>query len=450
MDESIDNLERLRISKGQRPTSRNRTGWLIAAIVIVVAAVGVGAAWWYYRTTGVNIVASLTQKPVAVRTRVIPRQQADAGGEVVLVANGRIVSDVRVYVATKVSGQITSMEVEQGDYVEKDQVLARIEVDVYEAQRDEARATVERLTHAIERAQADQLGQQASIAEAQAEHDWRKYNLERLQALEFRDRASDVELVEAQHIFEGAQAALAVAKAAEQSALTAIDVTRAELKSAESILRLWQKRLDDCEIRAPISGVVLERNAQIGDFLAAEGGRGANANAQLVSIADMTRLRVEIDISERDIHRVYPKQEARITPDAYKSSNHRGEVMWIDPVGNYARAIVQVKVRIKDPSPQLRIEGSAKVEFLAPKEDAATEQLANFWLPLDAVKIPVDGSAPLVFTVIDDRAVENRVTIGSRTNKLVEVTNGVYAGMEIIASQLDEIEDGTPVDIQAE
>ncbi len=453
MDKPIDSLERLRISNKQRPTSRNRNGLLIAIIVIVVAGVGVGAAWWYYQTTGVNIVASMTQKPVAVRTYVIPRQQADAGGDVVLVANGRIVSDVRVYVATKVSGQITALDVEQGDYVEKDQVLARIEVDVYEAQRDEAQATVERLTHAVERAQADHLGQQATIADAQADYDWRKYNLERLQALEVRDRASDVEFVEAQHIFERAQAALALAKASEQSARTAIEVTRAELRSAESVLRLWQKRLDDCEIRAPISGVVLERNAQIGDFLAAEGGRGANANAQLVSIADMTRLRVEIDVSERDIHRVHPNQEARITPDAYQSSAHRGEVMWIDPVGDYARAVVQVKVRIKDPSPQLRIEASAKVEFLSPKaEPSATQSAdgrsANFWVPLDAVKIPVDGSDPLVFTVIDDRAVANRITIGSRTNKLVEVTTGVYAGMEIISSQLDKLEDQTPVLIQ--
>lgn len=443
-----NDLERLRISKGQRPDSRGRTWIVLAVVVLIVVGVGLGAAWWYYQTTGRGMIAAFTTQPVVVRVYEIPRQPVQSNGEVALVANGKIVSDTIVNVATKVSGQITSLHVEQGDTVEKDQVLARIEVDVYEAQRDEARATVDRLKHSVERAQAEHIRQLAAIDQAKAEYEWRKYNHGRLQRLRTDQRASDMEIVEAQHAYEAATAALEVARATADSTLKSVSVIEAELAAAGSSLRLWQKWLDDCAIRAPIAGVVLERNAQVGDFLAAEGGRGANANAQLVSIADMSQLRVEVDISERDIHRVYSGQKARITPDAYKSDAYDGHVMWIDPIGDYARAIVQVKVRIENPTPQLRIEGSAKVEFFAATEDSTDASPQRNWLPLETVKIPTGEGEARVFTVIDGRAAANVVTIGARTNKLVEVLTGVYPGMKIVADRLEEIEEGTPINVQ--
>lgn len=451
-DAPRESLDRLRISNRQRPV-RTRHPWLpVAVIVLLVFGVFVGAGFWYYKTTGVNIVAAMSEKPVAVRTYTIPRERLEKSqDEVVLVANGKIVSDVRVNVATKVSGQITSLHVEQGDHVEKDQVLARIEADVYEAQRDEAQATADRLKHAITQTKANHKRELAAVDEARSDHEWRKYNFERLEKLAQRNQASDVELTEARLALEGAAATLEKAEASAQATAASISVFESDLKASESVLRLRQKLLDDCAIRAPIAGVVLERNAQVGDFLAAEGGRGANANAQLVSIADMELLRVEIDVSERDIHRIRANQTARITPDAYKSSEFDGHVMWIDPIGDYARAIVQVKVRIEEPNPNLRIEGSAKVEFLAEKPNQNPEiDPKRFWLPLATVKFPTINAEPLVFTVIDDRAVANVVKIGARTSETVEVTSGVYPGMKLIADRLEEIKDGTLVDCQGE
>lgn len=442
-------LDKLRIAKDQRPASEGRPWVFVTLIVLVVLCVAGGAGFWYYETTGVNIVAAMSEKPVAVRTYTIPREPTEDRGEITLVANGRIVSDVRVNVATKVSGQITSLHVEQGDDVEKDQILARIEEDVYEAQRDEAQASVEQLRYSIAQTRANHERDLAAIEEARSDFAWRKYNHDRIEQLARRNQASDVELTESRLSLDGAAAALRKAEAAAQSAESAINVIEAELKAAEAVLRFRQKRLDDCAIRAPISGVVLERNAQVGDFLAAEGGIGANANAQLVSIADMTRLRVEIDVSERDVHRVSAGQRARITPDAYKSDVFDGHVMWLDPIGDYARAIVQVKVRIENPNPQLRIEGSAKVEFLGEKPLAAqTGDAKRFWLPLDAVKIPDGDGDAVVFTVIDQRAVANVVRIGARTTKTVEVLSGVYPGMELIADHLEDIADGTLVGLE--
>lgn len=442
-------LERLRIDKNQRPVTTGRPWLPVALISLVVLCIAGGGAYWYYRTTGVNIVAAMSEKPIDVRTYTIPRSQTNDQGEVVLVANGKIVSDVRVNVATKVSGQITDLYIEQGDTVEKGQVLARIETDVYEAQRDQAKAGVEQLRRTITQTKANHKRDLAAVDEARSDYEWRKYNYDRLKNLAERHQASDVELTEARLTLEGAAAALSKADATAKSTESAITVMEAELEASDAALRLQQKRLDDCAIRAPVSGVILERNAQVGDFLAAEGGLGANANAQLVSIADMTLLRVEIDVSERDIHRLHANQRARITPDAYQSDVFDGHVMWIDPIGDYARAIVQVKVRIENPKPELRIEGSAKVEFLAARSKTPTTQSADrFWLPLETVKIPPGNDSPLVFTIINDRAVATPVTIGMRTAKTVEVISGVYPGMEIIADHLDQIKDGTLVSPQ--
>lgn len=448
-DATNQTLDRLRIDKHQRPVSSSRPWLLAVGIGVVVLGIAAGAGAWYYKTTGVNIVAAMSEKPVAVRMYTIPGKPGNDQGEIVLVANGKIVSDVRVNVATKVSGQITSLDVEQGDYVEKDQVLARIEIDVYEAQRDESVASVERLRYFITQTKANYTRDLAAIEEARSDYNWRKYNFDRLQKLAQRNQASEMELTESRLTLDGAKAALDKAEANARSTESAIKVIEADLQASEAVLRVRQKRLDDCAIRAPISGVILERNAQVGDFLAAEGGLGANANAQLVSIADMTRLRVEIDVSERDIHRIRANQRARITPDAYQSDAFDGYVMWLDPIGDYARAIVQVKVRIQNPDPRLRIEGSAKVEFLGdPVPGEPGMKPDRFWLPLDVVRIPSGTADSLVFTVIDDRAVANVVRIGARTSKSVELLSGVYPGMELIADHLEDIENGTLVSRQ--
>src|SRR5690606_8225607 len=121
----------------------------------------------------------------------------------------------------------------------------------------------------------------------------------------------------------------------------ALNEARAQVEQSQAALDWAEKVLRDCDVLAPIAGVVLERNVEVGDFVAAEGGLGANANAQFGTIADMTKLRVEVDISELDIARLRKGMRCRITPDAYKDRRYPGYIMWIDPGANYSKATVQ-------------------------------------------------------------------------------------------------------------
>ena len=238
-----------------------------------------------------------------------------------LMGGGKIVSDQSVMVATKVSGQVVELWVEQGQRVRAGQPLARVQDDEYRALRD-VRA--------------------AQLREAESERTRARHDYKRTADLRERQEASDTEWVHAEAALGRAEARVAAARAA---------------------LTLGDKRLSDCTIVSPISGVVLDTHVSAGDLVAAEGGRSGRANGLVVTVADVDHLRVEVDVSEQDIARVRPSMRCVIVPDAYPDRRYSGSVLWIDPSGNYSKGTVGVKVRIDEPDEYVRIGGSARVEF---------------------------------------------------------------------------------------
>jgi HlyD family secretion protein len=462
-------LQTLRIPTEQRPAARDgapRTRSRARALLLAVLCLALGGAavglWQRFggqiaEQTGVTLPG--LQPPATVRLwTVTARSQPPVGP--VLTATGKIVSDHQVAVATKVSGQIVELHFEQGDSVRAGQLLARIEDVNYRARRDEAAALVQR---------------------AEAHLAYQRFNFRRIESMHQSGTSSDIELAEARRALGEAEAQLA----AQQAALA------------------WaQKALRDTEVLAPISGVVLERNVEVGDFVAAEGGRGAIANALFAIIADMSKLRVEVDISELDIARIRAGMPCLITPDAYKDRRYRGHVLWIDPGANYAKATVQAKVRIENPDEYLRVEGSAQVQFL-PQDVTARESAAQpvvqssalpggsawpgdgsatsasvdaavdsdaaatapvaqssasvstpsigIWIPASAIRLdaPGAGQAPeasssggTVFVVQDGRLRKTHVTVGRRSGEQIEITAGLSAGQTIAAEGLDKLFDG--------
>ena len=321
----------------------------------------------------------------------------------VLTATGKIVSDHQVHVATKVSGQVVGLYFEQGDHVQQGQIMAAIEDVLYRARRDETAAR---------------------LARSRARLRFEKVNYERIAKLAEMGNAPPIEYANAKRALEEAQAQVAADQAA---------------------LDFSQKALDDCEVVAPITGVILERNVEVGDFVAAEGGLGANANARFASIADMKTLRVEVDISELDIARITRGLHCIISPDAYKDRRYYGHVLWIDPGANYSKATVQVKVRIQNPDEYLRVEGSAQVVFLSAQPSAGTgekERPPSIWIPRSACLFDPSGQTAKVFTLVDGRLRATAITIGRRSSTQVEVTTGLTAGQSIVADGVAKLTDG--------
>ncbi len=400
-------LRSLSIPKEQRPRAASRFRGGKAALFVLTAALVVGAGAYYLRP---ELSAKLGAAVGGVQESKAPElMQVSAGREpqaqAVLTATGKIVSDHRVAVATKVSGQIIALHFEQGDRVEQGQLLARIEDVLYRARRDESAARVERSA--------------ANLA-------FQEVNFARVTGLVASESAPDIEHADAKRALEEAQATLAADRAT---------------------LDFAKKTLSDCEVTAPIAGVILTRNVEVGDFVAAEGGRGANANAQFAIIADMTKLRVEVDISELDIIRIHKDMPCTVTPDAYKDRQYRGFVMWLDPGANYSKATVQAKVRIENPDEYLRVEGSAQVVFHSePPREAAPGASTAIWIPTSACLVDASGQTGVVFVAENGRLRRTAIHLGRRLSDKLEVTSGLAVGQSIAQSGLEGLRDGQRID----
>lgn len=409
-----DQLRTLSIPKEQRPRGMagpaRRGAGFGKWVFLLLLTLGGLAAWRYWAEIlpRLQSLAAATAgatggsgQQAELRTLTI-RAAPDAQAPPLLTASGKIVSDHRVQVVTKVSGQIIELRFEQGDRVTEGQVLARLEDVNYRARRDEAAALLERA--------------RATLA-------FEQFNLQRIARLFEQGRMTDTELAQARRTH---------------------DETAAEVAAGEAAVEFAEKALADAQVSAPISGVVLERNVEVGDFVAAEGGRGANANAQFGAIADMTKLRVEVDVSEIDIAKVRAGMPCVVTPDAYKDRRYDGAVLWIDPRANYAKGTVQAKVRILNPDEHLRVEGSAQVSFLSEPRGAGAND-PTIWIPTTAYLGRSDDASAKVFVVDGERVREAAVTLGRRAGNLVEVTSGLRDGQVIAIDQLDELSDGRRV-----
>lgn len=398
-------LQSLKIDRHQRPIEKSRpstrsSGWWWKLLLVLLLAGGGYAGWDYWRKH-----PTVAADAPAVRLIPVVARSGRPEPTPVLTATGKIVSDHKVLVFTKVSGQIVKLFFEQGDSVKAGQVMAEIEDVLFKARRDEAAANLER---------------------AKANFEFQKVNFERVKRLFERGTSPQIEFVAAQRD---------------------LNASTAQVAADQATLDFMNKQLVDTRVVAPITGVVLERNVNVGDFVAAEGGRGAMSNAQLGSIADMQLVRVEVDISELDIARLKKGMPCIVTPDAYKDRKYNGYVMWIDPGANYSKATVQVKVRIENPDDYLRVEGVAQVAFMPEKAkdtSAADTNETGIWIPRSACVPDAAGSAGKVFVATDGRLRETTVKLGAQTGDQIQVVSGLTAGQSI-ADAAEKLRDGERV-----
>lgn len=393
-------LRTLSIASDQRPAAGGGTGrkLLVSVAVLVLAGIAFGGYVQRERIVAlVQQVGASSAKAAPIETMTVRLTEPPAPSPV-LTATGKIVSDHIVSVATKVSGQIVELRFEQGDSVEQGQMLAFIEDVKYKARRDEAAAILSR---------------------SQATLEFAKTNFERVKKLVGLESAPSIEYADAKRTLDEAQA---------------------QVHAAGAALEWAEKTLIDTKVLAPISGVILERNVEVGDFVAAEGGIGAQANARFAVIADMEKLRVEVDVSELDIARLRDAMPCVIVPDAYKDRRYNGHIMWIDPGANYSKATVQVKVRIDHPDEYLRVDGSAQVTFMPEPVENSEDQKASIWVPRSAI-VERDG-AMAVFAVVDGRFRRQPITPGRASADRVEVLAGLTPGQTIAAASAETINDG--------
>lgn len=299
----------------------------------------------------------------------------------VLTANGYVVAQRKAAVASKGTGRLVYLGVEEGDKVRKGDIIARLEDQDVVA--------------ALSKAQAD-------LEMARADSQDAVTSLERQKALVASRLASDAD-------YDAARARAGRVLAGIRSARAAVEAARVEVENTR--------------IRAPFDGTVLTKDADVGEVVAPFAS-SANSRGAVVSMADMTSLQVEADVSESNITRVTVGQPCEIVLDAYPDRRYPGAVHKIVPTADRAKATVLTKVVFSERDERVLPEMSAKVSFLAGELSAAEAAAPAVLTVPGSTLLERDGSQ-VVFTIREGVAQETRVRTGARLGNRVEVKEGL-------------------------
>jgi RND family efflux transporter MFP subunit len=400
-----DGLAGLHIDREKGPPvhgKRRRYGYLLVFLLLLFAFAGL------YRR---GLLTPAVDVQVETVQMIYPSQSFT-----LLNASGYVVAQRKAAVASKVTGRLVSITVEEGSRVKKGQVIARLE-------NDDAQAS-------SERAQANVAFAYSSLEQAKAELDDAYLNYSRKK-----------ELVEKGYI---ARADFDVAEARYKRAKAAVAAQGAALRASEAALKEAGVMVDYALIRAPFDAVVLTKEADIGDIVTPLAA-AAEAKAAVVTIADMDSLQAEVDVSESNIEQVKVGQPCEIQLDALPSDRFEGSVHMIVPTADRSKASVMVKVAFKDKDPRILPEMSVKVAFLSRK---VTSEDRN---PLKAIRfsgLSREGEQSFVFVVRGDRAVKTGIRVGRRMGDMAEVLDGVEVGDKVVMAPLGKVRDGTKIKLK--
>jgi HlyD family secretion protein len=406
-------LSKLRINR-DAPSAPERRALTRNLILFIVALIVVAATVAMMRARAVPQVQVLT---VSASTG-----SGGAGGATSVTANGYVAARTKASVSAKIAGRLAYLGVSEGSLVRQGDVIARLDNADYQA--------------AVSQAQANVASADASIIEARTDRDQLAREASRLAEI----RTRNANLISQQDV-EAATSRSAQAEAR-------LNASVARKRSAEAALRMAEANMDNTIIRAPFSGTVLRKDAEVGEVVAPSVGGGLTRGA-VVTLADLQTLEVEVDVNEAYIARIRGGAPTRITLDAYPDTTFRGVVRQVVPTADRQRATVQVKVSILDHDARILPEMGAKVDFLendrARVATAGAVQKPVIRVPAAAVK--TDGGTSVVWIVRDGRLVRRAVQTGPVSAGFLELRSGLNGGEQILVSGVDSPSEGMRVKV---
>ena len=332
----------------------------------------------------------------------------------VLNASGYVVAQRKAAVASKATGRLETLSVEEGNRVKKGQIIARLENADIQASINQTQANVNT-------AKAN-LGQiEAEIKDAQLKFDRSK---RLIQSKAIAQSEHDTIEAKMQQLQAGRAAALS------------------QIKAAEAGLNATQVALEYTLIRAPFDGVVLTKNADVGEVVAPFGS-SINAKAAVVTMADMGSLIVETDVSEINLAKVKKGQPCEIQLDALPGHRFPGLVHMIVPTADRSKATVLTKVKFLERDERILPEMSAKVAFLS--RPVTREEQPKLAVPGSAI---VDRNGKTFIYRLEGKIVRLvEVRKGPALLDFIEVTQGLKAGERIVLKPQRGLRDGAKIKI---
>ena len=352
-------------------------------LLLGVAVVLVGFFWWLF-------LSDDELKEVTTFT-VKSLQMSDSSATSILDASGYVVARRRATVSSKVTGKVMKVFIEEGMYVEEGQLLAQL----------------------------DDSTMKADLNYSQSQLD---------EAIRVFNRTKE----------------LAKEELASQASL---DAARASVEGLEALNAVRKQVVNDMQILAPFSGVVVYKAAQPGEMISPVSAGGGFTNTGICTIVDMDSLEVEVDVNEAFINRVKPGQPVITNLNAYPKWDIPSEVIAIIPTADRNKATVKVRIALLERDERVLPDMGSRVSFLRKVENATKETpKEGVMIPLGAVSTKEGES---IVQVIEGTSVEVRqVEVAEETANYARVIKGLNSGMKVVARFDDELEDGQKIIIK--
>jgi RND family efflux transporter MFP subunit len=406
-------LGSLRIHDGQRAKSGMGKRIVYAGIPVLIFA-GIVAAAFAFRSQKALVEIATVAKP-------------DAGGpQTALNASGYITPRRRATIAAKITGRVTGVFFDEGTRVAEGQLLATL--DDADAKR------------ALDSAKADRDSAKAAIAD---------YEVQLRNAQILLHRAEQLQKAGVQ-----TQEALDNAITNADSLKAKIELAKQQVAATESRIGVAQQAVDNCTIRAPFAGIVVSKDAQVGEMVSPNSAGGGFTRTGIATIVDMKSNEIEVDVNESYIARVENGQKVTATLDAYPNKPIPSKVRTVIPTADRQKATVKVRITIIDLEKYNFIlpDMGVKVAFLENEKPAeknkgkSNEPQPVAYIPKAAVRS--DASASFVYLLRDGKVERRAVNLGVDRGTEVAVLAGVTPGDSLVVKGPENLRDGDKVEIR--
>ena len=389
MNDKSSLLDSLKIERA--PVRRQKSPLVPAIIGVVLLLLAAGAAWYFW-----------PDSRVAVHVITASAQGAAGSPGASLDASGYVVARRKATLSAKILGKLTEVNFQEGERVRAGDIVARLDDSNYGAALHQA---------------------EAAARQAKAAMDNTAPIYDRYVRLKSQGAISN-ESLDTQRL--------------------AYDNARTAYSTAQATVQLARTNVNDTIVRAPFSGIVTVKVAQVGEIVAPAAAGGGDTRTGIVTIVDMDSLEVQVDVAENYIDRVQVNGAATIHLDAYPEWDIPGSVIAIIPTADQSKGTVEVRVAIKTKDPRILPQMASRVSFLTEPDKSQPQAVARVAVPPAAVQ--VHGATGTVFLMKDDGTVEKRdVALGLKTPQAVVILSGISAGDRLVSDQLEKLHDGDRV-----
>jgi RND family efflux transporter MFP subunit len=338
----------------------------------------------------------------------------------VLNAAGYVVARRMSTVASKVTGRVMEIYVEEGQTVKKDEVVARL----------------------------DPVNLQTMLTMSERELEASRRNLAEIEvrlADAQRTLARNESLVKQQLV---SQSVLDTSRAEVNALAARLEASKAQVKVSESALAIRRNDFNDLNVRAPFDGVIISKDAQPGEMISPLSAGGGFTRTGIATIVDMSSREVEVDVNEAYINRVKPDQRVEAKLDAYPDQPLAAHVINIVPTADRTKATVRVRIAFDKLEPQILPDMGIKVRFLddKPPQAVSANTGPRVRVPTSAVQ-RADGNA-YVWVVTEGHVERRAVTVGAENDGQTEVLAGVRGGEELVSPLVEGLEDGGKIKLK--